>query len=187
METNPAMDSHQLYTMNNYLLSGQETERLEFRMLKATDFGDWLPFHQDKRTSEFWSGLPQDPEAACQQDIDRTLSRYANSLGGKLALILKNTQELVGLCGLLVQEVDSVQELEIAYSLLPKFWKKGYATEATNTCKNHAFEHGLSESLISIIHIDNIPSQKVAQNMGMRLDRGTTYFDNQVHIFRVWP
>lgn len=169
----------------SFLLDGKETERLLFRKLKATDFSNWLPFHQDKKTSEFWSGLPQDPNTACQQDVDRTLIRYAHNLGGKQALVLKSTQELVGLCGLLLQEVDSVRELEVAYSLLPKFWKKGYATEAAKACKKHASEHGLAKSLISIINVDNIPSQKVAQNMGMHLDKSTTYFDNQVHIFRV--
>lgn len=168
----------------DFLLDELETERLIFRKLDASDFGLWLPFHEDKRTSEFWSGLPKDPKTACQEDIDRTLYRYANNLGGKLALISKKTQKLIGLSGLLVQELDEQQELEIAYSLLPKFWGNGYASEAAQACKNYAFKNKLATSLISIIHIDNIPSQKVALQNGMQIDTTTNYHKNPVHIYR---
>lgn len=169
----------------DFLLHGKETERLLFRKLKTSDFDAWLPFHEDKRTSEFWSGLPQEPKIACQYDFDITLHRQDNALGGKQALILKNTKELVGLAGLLLQEVDGKQELEIAYSLLPKFWGNGYASEAAQKCKAHVIENKLASSLISIIHIDNIPSQRVAIQNGMQIDTTTTYHSNPVHIFRI--
>lgn len=101
------------------------------------------------------------------------------------ALIDKTSNTLIGQCGLLAQTVDDIEELEIGYSILPKYWKKGYASEAAKKCKKYAFENGFAKSLISIIHIDNIPSQKVAANNGMYLDKTTTYKDNPVHIFRV--
>ncbi|NHF57973.1 GNAT family N-acetyltransferase [Flavobacteriaceae bacterium TP-CH-4] len=167
------------------LLDGLETERLLFRKLLPSDFDAWLPFHEDSRTSAFWSGLPKDPNEACQQDFKRTFYRYSNDLGGRQALIHRKNQELVGLAGLLVQEVDGQQEVEIAYSLLPKFWKKGYATEAAVKCKQFTFENHLAESLISIIHIDNIPSQKVAMGVGMQLDKTTFYKSNPVNIYRI--
>lgn len=171
--------------MNTYLLHEQETERLVFRKLAPSDFDIWLPFHQDKRTAEFWSGLAQNPKTACQNDFDSTKYRYENALGGKQALITKGTNEFIGLAGLLVQEIDGKQELEIAYSLLPKFWGNGYATEAAKKCKAFAIENKLATSVISIIHIDNIPSQKVAIQNGMQIDATTTYKDNPVHIFRI--
>lgn len=101
------------------------------------------------------------------------------------ALTLKASGQLVGICGLLVQTVDGIEELEIGYSILPKFWLQGYAFEAAQKCKHFAFEKGFSDSLISIIHVDNVPSQKVALKNGMFLDKTTIYRDNPVHIFRV--
>lgn len=171
----------------DYLLEGETTQRLLFRKLLKTDFGAWLPFHQDKRSSQFWEGLPKNPEEACTQQFDRTFERYKKGLGGMNALILKSNGKLIGLCGLLVQTVDGQRELEIGYSILPEYWKQGYASEAALTCKNFAFTHGLANSLISIIQVDNIPSQKVAKQMGMELDTTTVYRDNPVHIFRVYP
>lgn len=101
-------------------------------------------------------------------------------------LTLKTTGNLIGLCGLLIQTVGGIQELEIGYSVLPQYWYKGYATEAAKKCREFAFGNKLAESLISIIHIDNIPSQRVAIKNGMYLDKTTTYTNNQVHIFRVF-
>ena len=168
------------------LLHGNTTERLLFRKLLPSDFDTWLPFHQDPQTSKFWKGLPQEPKIACQQQFNRVFERYEKELGGMNAVLLKTTGDLIGLCGLLVQTVDGTQELEVGYSLLPQHWRKGYATEASKKCREFAFENRLVESLISIIQIDNIPSQRVALKTGMYLDKTTTYNNNQVHVFRVF-
>lgn len=167
------------------LLDGQNTNRLMFRTLTPSDFNAWLPFHQDPKTSQYWSGLPSNPMTACTHDFERTFHRYANHMGGKLALILKGSDTLIGLSGLLVQNIDGVAEIEIAYSLLPKYWRQGFALEAALKCKELASSHRLAASLVSIIHIHNIPSQRVAQKLGMAITSTTTYHNNPVHIYRI--
>lgn len=171
--------------MAKYLLKNIATERLRFRELRTSDFENWLPFFHDPRSTQYWEGLPKDPVEACKAQFDRIFERYEHNLGGMNALILQNTGQLVGICGLLVQIVDDLEELEIGYSILPQFWSKGFATEAAKKCKEFAFANRFAQSLISIIHVDNLPSQKVALNNGMYLDKTTTYRDNPVHIFRV--
>ncbi|MEZ4809368.1 MAG: GNAT family N-acetyltransferase [Allomuricauda sp.] len=166
-------------------MENQTTERLWFRKLLPTDFEAWLPFFQNPKSTQFWDGLPQDPTEACQVQFDRVFERYEQDLGGMNALILHSTGQLVGICGLLVQTVDHVEELEIGYSVLPQFWLQGFALEASQKCKEFAFSNNLAPSLISIIHVNNVPSQKVALKNGMYLDKTTTYKDNPVHIFRV--
>jgi RimJ/RimL family protein N-acetyltransferase len=167
------------------LLDGEETKRLKFRNLFPSDFEAWLPFHEDARSTQYWEGLPKDPQIACQEQFDRVFERYEKKLGGMNALTHKSHGNLVGICGLLVQTVDGLQELEIGYSILPLYWKQGYATEAAVKCREHAFKNNLADSLISIIHVDNIPSQKVALKNGMHLDKTTFYRDNPVHIYRI--
>lgn len=102
-----------------------------------------------------------------------------------MALVEKETNVLVGWCGLLVQVVDGKEELEVGYSLLPAYWGKGYATEASRRCLELAFENQLAESLISIIQIHNTPSQRVAERNGLIRERQTTYHGNPVFIYRI--
>ncbi|MEM1339969.1 MAG: GNAT family N-acetyltransferase [Bacteroidota bacterium] len=169
----------------NFLLPDEASERLWYRKVKWSDFDDWLPFYNHPESTRYWEGLPPDPSEACQQQFDRIFERYQKHLGGMNALISKASGNLIGLCGLLVQQVDAIEELEIGYSILPQYWGKGYATEAAQKCTAFAKQHLLAATLISIIHVDNLPSQKVAINVGMQLEKTTSYKNNPVHIFRV--
>ncbi|WP_313777782.1 GNAT family N-acetyltransferase [Flagellimonas amoyensis] len=89
--------------MSKYLLENEASERLLFRSLQPSDFEAWLPFYHDPRSTQYWEGLPSLPEEACKAQFDRVFERYANDLGGMNALTLKNSGQLVGICGLLIQ------------------------------------------------------------------------------------
>lgn len=170
----------------NYLLEGQQTERLMFRKISERDFNDWLKFFQDPNTSLHWIEERDTPEIACIKWYQKQQWRYDNNKGGMNALIEKSSGRLIGHCGLLVQSVDGITELEVGYSLLPEFWNKGYAFEAAHRCKEYAFQNNFSDSLISIISLTNLPSQKVALKNGMTVEKETLYHGNRVFIFRVF-
>jgi ribosomal-protein-alanine N-acetyltransferase len=170
----------------NYSLQGQTSARLEFHPVSEADFAAWLPFHQDPRCSAHWTySAAQEPAVRCQQWFASQRYREANQLGGLNTLREKGSGALVGYCGLLVQTVDGLPELEIGYSLLPAHWGRGYATEAAFTCKAFASTHYLAQSLISIISLTNVASQRVALNLGMHVEKVTWYAANEVNIFRV--
>ena len=171
--------------MSLYLLDGTGTTRLHFRKVRETDFAAWLPFFEDPASTAYWEGIPEDPYAACREQFDRIFHRYRQHLGGMNALIDRQTGALLGLAGLLVQQVDGVVELEIGYSLLAEARGMGYASEAARHCRDEAFRRGWAESLISIIHVRNEPSMRVARAMGMQPEKDTLYKENPVRIFRI--
>jgi RimJ/RimL family protein N-acetyltransferase len=170
----------------DYLMTGHESGRLRFRLLQPDDFDLWLPFYYHPEATRYWQGEPTDPVLNCQQWFEKTFYRYQHHKGGMNVLIDRKTGAFVGQCGLLVQVVDGIQELEIGYSILPQFWNQGYATEAAITCRRYAFANGLSDSLISIIHEQNIPSQTVALKNGMTAEKRTIYAGNPVIIYRAY-
>ena len=162
----------------NYLLTGQETKRLKFRTLQLDDFDAWLPMFKANNIAKF---LDLDSTLSelelCKQWFEKAFNRYDNNLGGMNVLIDKKSDQLVGQCGVLVQMVEGVERLEIGYSVLPQFWGRGYASEAALKCKNYAFEHNFSDVLMSMIHVDNISSKKVALINGMTFEKQIKNFN----------
>jgi ribosomal-protein-alanine N-acetyltransferase len=169
-----------------YLLENEETARLRFRKIKNSDFNHWLEFFKDPSSFEHWKSTREEPEAECKKWFGRQAERYENEEGGMNALIEKKSGELIGYSGLLVQTVDKEIELEVAYSLLPNYRNKGFASEAAIKCRDFAFKNNFADSLISIISLTNESSANVAIKNGMKIEKQTVYKNNRVNIFRVY-
>ena len=117
--------------------------------------------------------------------IERQLKRYDEGSGGLLAVLDKSNEKFLGQCGLLIQEVDKVDELEVGYGFIPKYWGKGYATEAANAMIQYAFKNSLSSYLISLIHPDNLNSQNVAKKNGLNIWKPTEFKGINVDVWRI--
>jgi [ribosomal protein S5]-alanine N-acetyltransferase len=164
-----------------------ETQRLFIRKLVAQDSVEWAEFYKDAEATLFHDVKDRlSPEESAKALIESQIERYKRQLYGLQALTFKQTGELVGLCGLLVQEINGHKELEIGYHLLRKYWGNGYAGEAASFFKEYAFHNHLSHSVISIIHINNIRSQKVAENNGMKREQRSEWRGKEVFIYRVY-
>ncbi len=50
---------------------------------------------------------------------------------------------------------------------------------------DYAFENGLTTSVISIIHTDNIRSQKVAEKNGLKREKKTIWAEFDAYIYRI--
>ena len=77
--------------------------------------------------------------------------------------------ELIGDCGIILQEVEGERLYEIGYHLRRDFWGQGLATEAAVACRDWAFAHLKTDRLISLIRPENLPSLRVAERNGMTL------------------
>ena len=168
-----------------FLLAGQSSERLHYRAVHRKYHEEWLQFMKDPRTNMHWYEPEDPPEVKVEKWFERQAERYQKGLGGMNALLTRDTDTFIGHAGLLVQEVNGVEELEVAYSLLPQAWGHGYATEAARFCRDHAFANNFADSLISIISVTNEPSKNVARRNGMQLDFTTKYKGNKVEIYRI--
>jgi ribosomal-protein-alanine N-acetyltransferase len=157
---------------DNYSLFGLETERLLFRKLTWDDFDAWTNLFETDEVAIF---LGLDPKLSkkelTQKWFDKTFNRYEKNLGSMNALIDKKSNRLIGQSGILVQTIEDERRLEVSYSILPEFWRQGFAFEAAHACKNNAFEKGWSENLVSVIEPTNFGSERVAVKNGMRLEK----------------
>jgi len=56
--------------------------------------------------------------------------------------------------------------LEVGWALARPYWGQGIATEAAKASLDYGFRHYPVTKLISTIHADNRPSQRVAERLG---------------------
>lgn len=143
--------------------------RLDFQPLTMDDCDAWAPFFVDN-PGLIYVGLPKpgNPMEESKAWIERQLKRYEESGWGHLKIADRATGELIGNAGLILRPTDGTNLLEVAYSILPVHWGKGYASEAAVCMKEYIRENQLSDRAISIIHKDNLGSQKVALKNGMK-------------------
>ena len=154
--------------LNNYF--DQSSERLVYRRIIVEDIETWKPFFE-KNPNPHFLGLDTSlsPTKLATDWINRQFERYGYEGLGHLAVIEKSSGIHIGMGGLLKREIEGVIYFEIAYSLMPEYWGKGYGTEIAIQLKRFGFENQIADEFISIIHKDNIASQKIAQKNGMKI------------------
>lgn len=142
-----------------------ETERLYMREMTQEDFPALCRIMQDEEVMYAYEGAFNDEEV--QGWLDRQRMRYQKLGFGLWAVVLKESNEMIGQCGLTMQPWKEEEVLEIGYLFQRAFWHKGYAAEAARGCKKYAFEVLKAEEVCSIIRDTNTASRRVALRNGM--------------------
>ena len=146
-------------------LESLTTTRLCLEPVTTADYPAIASLNSDPAVQRFLclSKAPPTYEEALA-DLPCLMSTPAPTGGGLWCISNKSTGDFLGLTLLLY--TDDRTEVEFGYRLLPKFWGRGYATEAGRAVVNHAFgDLGLT-ALCAIIHPNNTASGAVAEKLG---------------------
>ena len=144
-----------------------ETKRLYLREMQLSDLSALSRILQDEDVMYAYEGAFSDDEV--KQWLDRQLNRYTTDGFGLWAVILKETDQMIGQCGLTMQDCNGRQVMEVGYLFQRSYWHQGYASEAAIACKKYAFETLQVNEIFSIIRDTNTASQKVAIRNEMAL------------------
>ena len=144
-----------------------ETERLYLREIQQSDYTALCKILQDKDVMYAYEHAFDDIEV--QEWLDKQIKRYHDFGFGLWAVILKETEEMIGQCGITMQDYNNKQVPEIGYLFQKSFWHMGYASEAAISCKKYAFETLNFDEVFSIIRDTNLASQNVALRNGMSI------------------
>lgn len=141
-----------------------ESERLYYRKNTAEHMASWASFFDTNKDRLHFLMLDgsKSGRVYAQEWLTRQQERYTNDECGFLSAFEKDTQTLVGMCGILKRDHHGQVIYEIGYSFLREHWGKGYATEAARHLKQVGLKLGIAEKFVSMIHVDNVDSMKVA-------------------------
>jgi len=95
---------------------------------------------------------------------------------GRWAIVLKDTQQTIGWCGL--KYTVALHEVGLGFRLSWEKWGKGYATEAGIASLQYGFEVMQLEEIVGRLWKINLASQRVLEKCGLKFWKDAI-FDEQ--------
>ena len=96
---------------------------------------------------------------------------------GLFHVSLKDTDDAIGICGLLRR--DWLDDVDVGFAFLPEFWSKGYAYESSVGVIEWAHAaHGITR-VLGITKSDNHGSIRVLEKLGLKFARMVTSPEGQ--------
>ncbi|WP_201366833.1 GNAT family N-acetyltransferase [Dictyobacter formicarum] len=160
-----------------------ETEHLQFRPLTLDDLDDMTALYTDPEVTRFLGGpRSRDEVQRVLKGYIREYQIYGHSF---FATIRKSDQSFIGHCGLLKQEVQGQEEIELAYVLARPYWQNNLALEGTEALKNYGFQQLGFQRIISLIPPDNTVSIHIAEKIGMHYERDVDQWGQHFRLYGI--
>ena len=161
-----------------------QTKRLILRVMTDDDFSALQKVISDPETMKYYAE-PYNEEGV-QKWINWCKASYAKRGFGLWAVVLKETGEMIGDCGVSMQIIDDEMKPEIGYHLRKDYHRQGIGREMTHAVKDYFFTHFDYDEVYSYMDKDNLPSYKTAEANGMTFLHLYTTKDGEVYrVYRI--
>jgi RimJ/RimL family protein N-acetyltransferase len=147
-----------------------ETDRLSLRWLRADDAEFILELLNDPSFLRFIGDKGVRTLADARDYIlNGPVEMYARLGFGLYLTELKEGGVPIGVCGLIKR--DGLDDVDIGFALLPRFWSKGYAYEAASAVMAYGKDALGLERIVAITSPDNHASGRLLEKLGLRFER----------------
>lgn len=147
-----------------------ETERLSLRHLSTDD----APFILELLNDPSFIQNIGDRNVRTIADAESYITKgpvtsYEKNGFGLDLVVLKETSEPIGICGLIKR--DTLEDVDIGYAFLPKFWKKGYAVESARAVLEYGLTVQKLKRVVAITLEANKGSVRVLERIGLKFEK----------------
>ena len=146
-----------------------ETDRLFLREMDMDDYPSLYPVLSDADIMKHYPYVFD--KERIRSWIERNRIRYREDGFGLWAVCLKETGEMIGDCGLTLQNIDGEMLPEIGYHIRADHQRKGYAGEAAKAVLDWAFRNTEYPAIYSYCKYTNTASIKTAESIGMHFEK----------------
>lgn len=117
--------------------------------------------------------------------IEKVMGWDRAGIPSQFAVIPRGEDMIIGYCGFFYHAEHGIADIEIGYRLDPGYWNRGLATEAAQAVRDHGFRDWKLSRVISLIHPENIPSCRVADKNGMKIEKEITFRGFPTLVFAI--
>ncbi len=142
-----------------------KTARLQIRELNIFDVESLSKVLSDKISMQYY---PKPfSSRGVENWINKNIDRYKIYGYGLWGVVLRQTGELIGDCGVTIQNIDGELLPEIGFHISPDYCLHGYATEAAMEILKYCRKKFGLRAVYSYCNDDNVPSMKTMIKIGM--------------------
>lgn len=148
-----------------------ETERLLLRPFEISDADQLFEMDKNPNVHQYLWQKPVENIDEVYTYIKMVQKQYQENGIGRFSTIIKETGELIGWTGIKFVndhvENGNTNFYDYGYRLNPKFWAKGYATEASIAWLDYGFNQMNIQEMNAYTHAENGASNCVLEKIGM--------------------
>ena len=154
--------------MSNAVFRNLESARIVLRHFRDADLPSFLTYRNDPEVARYqsWESVNKQEALTFIQE-QKTLQPGVAGQWFQFAIELKETQQLVGDCGLKVHQQDT-QQAEIGFTLSRDYQGKGLASEAVSCLLDYAFIHLALHRIIAVTDCQNARCVALLESLGLR-------------------
>jgi RimJ/RimL family protein N-acetyltransferase len=112
--------------------------------------------------------------------LNGPVASYAKNGFGLYLVKLKETDESIGMCGLIKR--DTLEDVDIGYAFLPRFWSKGYAVESARAVKEYARNAVGLKRIVAIVDPQNEDSIHVLEKIGLQFEKMVKLSEDDIEL-----
>jgi RimJ/RimL family protein N-acetyltransferase len=159
-----------------------ETERLYLRKMTIKDAENVYLLNLDWDVLKYTGDQPFESIESAKQFLEN-YNHYRKYNFGRWAVIHKTTNEFLGWCGL--KYTPELDEYDIGFRFLKKYWNRGFATESAKACLNLGFNKYQITEIVGRAMVDNIGSIKVLKKIGLTFYKKFNFDGENGLIYKV--
>ena len=160
-----------------------ETNRLTLRSFREEDVDAMAELFANPDFMRFSLGAFTERKKTVDF-IEKVTGWDRASMPSQFAVVPSGEHAVIGYCGF-HHHPEVPREVEIGYRLHPDYWNRGLITEAARAVRDHAFAELRLPRVISLIHPENIPSRRVAEKNGMKVENEITFRDFPTLVYAI--
>ncbi|MEH1864899.1 MAG: GNAT family N-acetyltransferase [Nostoc sp.] len=157
-----------------------ETARLRLRDFNLNDFDDLFRLYSDTEVMKYLS--PRTREQT-QLSLSKHIQQWQQHTFGMWAVIHKETDKMIGRCGL--NFLENTPEVELGYVFDKSYWNMGIATEASFATLKFGFWEVKLDQIVAIADPENIASVRVIQKLGMKYEKNAWHYGQNVVYYAI--
>ncbi|AXG72766.1 N-acetyltransferase [Flavobacterium arcticum] len=159
-----------------------QSERLYYRELLPRDDEAMFSLDSDPEVHRYLGNNPVTNIEQSRDYIKSIRQQYQDNGIGRMAVILKETNEFIGWAGLKLEHNvnDYAQFYDVGYRFMKKYWGNGYATESALFFVDYGFNKLKLEKINACAMVEHIASRRALEKSGLKFIENFDYGEGEM-------